>query len=534
MCAQNRLFAAFSLLFLSGCAAINAPEGGPRDEKKPSLTSISPANGTTNFKGKTITMAFDEDVRPNDLNKQLIISPNTENTYTVRNDRKTITVEFDKELEANTTYFLNFREAVEDITESNKAAPITLSFSTGAFLDTGSVTGTVMDYITSRPESDLTIAMYPESDTNNIRDHKPYYFTKSNSDGSFQLKNIKAGNYWIFAHGDKNANEYYDQQKEKIGYLLKPVAVNPRADSVVLKTVLLDTQKPFVLKTENFLDQNTIEFNEGIKTLLFRTVARPPKEMKLTYLQSPDGKKITVFPEKGSLTTQLVALSTDSAGNAGIDTVKFKLTGSRGIAERLNFKVEQNELQAEVENDIKIIFPIPVQITGIQPFTLIEDTTRKITPNFPKNYKLSQNNTELTLKYTPKALKQVELQIDTTQIVAINGKALQKQNISFTISRKATTGSISAIIKTNYQAYSVELLNEQGKVLDVKQNVRTVNYPQLVPGNYNIRVKIDEDKDGKWELGDKHLKTSPEKIYVYPKPISVRANWEIADLILTF
>ncbi|MFC5270942.1 Ig-like domain-containing domain [Adhaeribacter terreus] len=534
MCAQNRLLAAFSLLFLSGCAAINAPEGGPRDEKKPTLTNISPANGTTNFKGKTITMTFDEDVRPSDINKQLIISPNTANTYSVSNDRKTITLEFDKNLEENTTYFLNFREAVEDITESNKAEPITLSFSTGAFLDTGRVAGKVIDYISSNPESDVTIAMYPESDTNNIRDHKPYYFTKTNSDGSFELKSIKTGNYWIFAHADKNANEYYDQEKEKIGYLLKPITVNPKADSVLLKTVLLDTQKPFVLKTENFLDQNTIDFNEGIKTLLFRTMSRPQKEIKLTYLQSEDGKKITVYPEKGSLATQLIALSTDSSGNAGVDTVKFKLTGSKGIPDRLNFKIYQNELEAEAENEIKIIFPIPVQVTGTQPFTLIEDTIRKVKPDFPKSYKLSQNNTVLTLNYSPKALKQVDLELDTTQIRAINGKAFQKQKVSFTISRKATTGSISAIIKTNYQEYSVELLNEQGKVIDIKQNARRVNYPQLVPGNYNIRVKIDEDRDGKWELGDKRLTTNPEKIYVYPKPISVRANWEIADLILTF
>lgn len=534
MCAQNRLLAAFSILFISGCASINAPEGGPRDVKKPTVNNISPASGSTNFKGKIVTLTFDEDVRPSDLNKQLIITPNTGNTYTVVNDRNTIILEFDKNLEENTTYRLNFREGVEDVTEGNKIEPINLAFSTGNFLDTGRVTGRVTDYITGNPENDLTIALYQESDTNNFRDHKPYYFSKSSSDGSFKLENIKTGNYWIFAHNDKNSNEFYDQEKEKIAYLQKPIAVNPKADSILLKTVVLDTQKPFVLKTENFLDQNTLIFNEGIKNLIFRTMARPSKDVKLTYLQSEDGKRITVYPEKGALTTQLISLSTDSAGNAGIDTVKFKLEGKKAIPDRLTFRIDQQEIQANEENKIKIVFPIPIQVTGIQPFTIIEDTIRQIKPAYPKDYSLNSTKNELTLNYTPKARKKVELQFDSTQIVAINGKAFQKQKINFPVTTKATTGSISAIIKTNYANYVVELLNAQGKIVQSNENARRVKYPQLLPGNYTLRVKIDEDSDGKWELGDKYLKTKPEKLYTYPKPISVRANWEIEDIILSF
>ena len=534
MCAQNRLFAAFSILFLSGCASVNSPEGGPRDVQKPKLATISPKNGATNFKGKTIALTFNEDVRPVDINKQLIITPNTENTYNVRNDRQNIILEFNKSLEENTTYFLNFREGIEDVTEGNKAEPVTLSFSTGSYLDTGRVTGKVIDYISGKPENNMTVALYPEADTNNIRDHKPYYFTKTMPDGSFNLRNIKAGNYRIFAHADKNANDYYDQPKEKIGYLQKPIAVNPTADSIKLETVLIDTQKPFVVTTENFLDQNTIVYNEGIQTLMFRTISRPQRDLKLTYLQSEDGKKVTVYPEKGAITTQLIALSTDSAGNAGIDTVSFKQTGKKGIPDKLTFRIDQADLQADQENKIKIKFPIPIQISGNQPFTITEDSIRKIKPAFPKDYTLTENNTLLTLNYRPKALKQIQLETDTTQIKAINNQPFQKQRVNFNLTRKATTGSISGIIKTNYKSYILELLNEQGKVIDSKQNVRSFNYPLLKPGNYRLRVKIDENNDGKWELGDKKLLAKPEKLYIYPKLISVRANWEIADIILAF
>src|SRR5688572_20862484 len=148
MFVRNRLFAAFSIAFLTSCAAVNAPEGGPKDEKKPQLVSTVPADRTTNFTGKTITLEFDEDIRPKDLNKELIITPNTGNAYTVKNDRNTLSLEFSKPLEENTTYFISFRNAIEDITEGNKAAETTISFSTGAYLDTASVSGKAQDYLT--------------------------------------------------------------------------------------------------------------------------------------------------------------------------------------------------------------------------------------------------------------------------------------------------------------------------------------------------------------------------------------------------
>ncbi len=534
MSVRNRLFAAFSILFFSGCAAVNMPEGGPSDQKKPTLKSISPADGTTNFTGKTITLEFDEDVRPKDMNKELIITPNTGNTYNVRNDRQKIILEFNKPLEKNTTYFLSFRNGIEDITEGNKASEVSLSFSTGNYLDTARVSGKVVDYLTEAPENNLTVALYPESDTSNIRDHKPYYFTRTNADGSFRLQNIKNGNYWIFAHNDKNANETYDQEDEKIGYFTKPLAVNPKADSVILKTIRLDTRKPFVLSIEKALDVNTLLYNEGIESLSFRNMDKGSTERKLLWLPNETGKRISVYPENGALPAAILAISRDSSGNQGIDTVKFALANKAAIPARLNFRTDQTELQQNTLNQIKITFPVPINITGNNPFKLREDTLNTITPSYPKDYTLNPTKTELVLNYTPKAKKVVELILDTTQLIAINGKPFQKQTSQFSISSKATTGSITGTVKTNYKNYTVELLNDKNQVIKTEKNIRKLSYQNMEPGNYTVRVKIDENNDGSWKLGDKKLKTMPEKIYRYPKPVTVRANWEIENIDLIF
>ncbi|KAA9340009.1 Ig-like domain-containing domain [Adhaeribacter soli] len=534
MSVLNRFFAVASILTISGCAAVNAPEGGPRDETKPVLKETSPANGSTNFKGKTISLIFNEDVQPKDLNKELIISPNTGNTYTVRNDRKTINLIFDKDLEENTTYLLDFRQGIGDITEGNTAENVRISFSTGNFIDTAYVAGKVIDYITSAPENNITVGLYPESDTNNIRDHKPFYFTKTGADGSFALRNIKAGNYQIFALGDRNNNEFYDQEKEKIGYLAQSLQVQGRTDSVILKTIVMDFRKPFVVSVENNLDQNTLVYNEGISILKFQTLGAAPREEKLLVKPSEDGKRIVVYPQNGTLPQRLLALSTDSSNNAGVDTVKFALTGKKAIPEVLTFTSTRTDLPTNTRNEIELIFPVPITITGNQPFTIREDTVRSITPAYPKDYTLTENNTNLKLYYTTKAKKTVELIPDTTQFAAINGTHFRSQVLSFGINNKAATGGFSGSIKTNYKSYWLEVLNEKGKVIRRLTNPKTFRMENQHPGNYQLRVKIDENNDGKWQTGDKKLKTMPEKIYLYPKTISVRSNWEISDLMLVF
>ena len=534
MFVRNRLFAAFSILFLSGCAAITAPEGGPRDEKKPQLVSTKPAPGTTNFKDKTIQLKFDEPIRTKDLNKELIITPNNGNEYTTTIENETLNLEFSKPLEENTTYFLNFRNGVEDVTEGNKAPETTLTFSTGSFLDTASVSGKVMDYITKAPENNLTVALYKENDTATIRKNKPYYFSRTNADGSFTIQNIKAGNYWIYAHQDRNDNQTYDQENEKIGYLPNPISVNPKADSIILQTVWIDTKKPFVLTTENFTDQNTLVYNEGIQKITFQTVENPPKATSMLFMGDETGKRINIYPENGKLPASIIALSLDSAGNQGLDTVKFKLANKPAIPAKLYFKTDRTELVSGIPNKIKLTFAVPINVTGNKPYLLVEDTTTKITPLYPEAYQLNPTKTELTLTYTPKAKNLVNLTLDTTQILAINGKPLQKQSQQFTITRRATTGSVSGTVKTNFTNYTIELLDEKNIVINSAQNLKRLNYKNLQPGNYQIRVKVDENNDGQWNLGDKELKKAPEKLYKYPKPINVRANWEIEDIDLVF
>jgi uncharacterized protein (DUF2141 family) len=497
----------------------------------------TPPNGSLNYKGKSIALTFSENIQTNELNKQLIITPNSGNTYLAKTDGQNLILEFDKNLEENTTYALDFREGIADITERNKAENIRISFSTGDKLDSGKVEGVITNYLNEAPEKDITVALYPETDTSNIRNKAPYYFTKTDEAGNYSLQNIKPGKYWIFAHNDKNDNQYYDQQNEKIGYLPTPVEITEKPLKQDIKTVIIDTNKPYILSNQQYTDKNTIIYNEGIRELKFQTLENKPIEIKLITIIQDNGKNIDVYPTQGKLPDQVIALSIDSSFNKGIDTVKFSLTGKPGIPVKQIYKLKPESEILSPGEKIELEFPTPIQILTNQPFTITEDTIRQIKPTYPGTITLNESKTILTIDNKLTAKKSVEVKLDTTSIVGINGKPFNSTITKIPVEEnnvKLGKGSLSGVIKTSFTNYTFELLNKNGKTIKTLQNPKTFSIKNLDPETYSIQVKIDENNNGKWEVGDKDLKKKPEKIYRYPKQLTVRANWDIEDLVLQF
>ena len=124
----NTAIQVFGLALLTGCASINNPEGGPKDETPPKLVSSNPKDQQLNVKTNIITLDFDEEVQQNNLTKELLITPNLENKFKVRSDNNQLQLVFDKPLQDSTTYIFNFRKGIQDITEKNVAQDLKLAF----------------------------------------------------------------------------------------------------------------------------------------------------------------------------------------------------------------------------------------------------------------------------------------------------------------------------------------------------------------------------------------------------------------------
>ena len=75
----------------------------------------------------------------------------------------------------------------------------------------------------------------------------------------------------------------------------------------------------------------------------------------------------------------------------------------------------------------------------------------------------------------------------------------------------------------------VQLTDDQGELERevISELPRPIEFNNLNPGNYMIRVIFDDNANGIWDTGHYLEKKQPEKISYYPDIIEVRANWEL-------
>ena len=144
---------------LCRCANVVTPSGGPKDNKAPVVLDASPANNSTNFKGKSIHITFDEFVTLNNPSNNVLISPPMTKKPTFRTSGKTLIIRFEEPLKPNTTYSINFGNSIKDLHEGNVFNEYTFNFSTGDNIDSLSLKGKVISASTLKPEEGFYVAL---------------------------------------------------------------------------------------------------------------------------------------------------------------------------------------------------------------------------------------------------------------------------------------------------------------------------------------------------------------------------------------
>ena len=152
--------AAYIAMFLTAillirCANVVTPSGGPKDEKAPVVLEASPENNSTNFKGKTIHLTFDEFIVLNNPSNNVLISPPMNKKPTYRTSGKTLIIRFEEPLRPNTTYSINFGDAIKDLHEGNVFKGYTFNFATGESIDSLSLQGKVISASALTPQEGL-------------------------------------------------------------------------------------------------------------------------------------------------------------------------------------------------------------------------------------------------------------------------------------------------------------------------------------------------------------------------------------------
>jgi methionine-rich copper-binding protein CopC len=533
------------LLALGSCAAISSPQGGPRDKTAPHLVATSPDSAARNVKQQFIRLTFSEPIQVKDLTKNLLITPQLppDNSYSLLADRDFITLRFKKPLETNTTYSFNFRKAIVDVNESLPAKYQALSFSTGATLDSGVVRGSVVDLLTTKPVADVVVGLFRTTDTVGVRRGQPYYLTRTDPKGQFQINFIRVASYNAYAWVDKNNNNRFDDG-EKIGYLPAPLAVTDTTGPRTWQLVRPDRLPPRRTNLETTPTLVRLTFNEGLQTAVVTPVA-PADATTRAAIQnatelSAQGNVLQLYKTASLVDGRYLLTATDSVGNQRNDTLNVRFPVPTAAGKKppvvVGTTVVGNPRNVYRQGRVKFRFPVPVQlVAGKSPGTLTEDTLRTHALRVPNEASLNASRTELTVSLDTKALKNVEIHLDSTAIVAVTGQSLGlRRPLRLLVVDQDPSGLITGTIQTTRKSFDLQLLDEKNQVLAQLRTPRgTYRFDHLAPGKYRLRVLIDQDGDGRWRGGDPGLKVLPEPVYLYPKVLEVRAGWESEEK-LTF
>jgi uncharacterized protein (DUF2141 family) len=520
---KSLFFLLIIVFSFSNCARRGTPTGGPKDSIPPILVEAKPKIESINFKEKKIKIYFDEYIKLKDVKKNLIISPPAKNDpviYPVGSASKFISIEILDTLDVNTTYSYNFGRSIVDNNEENELGNFKYVFSTGSFIDSLFVKGEVTDPNVKKSVTNIDVMLY-EYDTaytdSVIFKQKPRYISNTLDSTLYEITNIRSGKYLLMALQDANGDKIYDPNTDKIGFLND--------------TLVLPTEKEFNLSLfkafPDFKAFRPKENNSG--HLLFGYNGNPKgMEVKLLSDKPANFKSELIFEEgKDTLNFWYPPFEADSLvfnvsnrdfsedfvlfpRSSKIDTLKIQPSTSSELHLLDTLFLQTNTPIIKVDNS---------KISIIDKDTLAVDFTTFISKNKSKLY------IEIPKKYSDK------YKIDILPKAITDIYEITNDSLTLNLSTKTLEdyGTINLDLQSELDAnFIVELTRENGdlvrqKIIDKPQ---VINFKLLPPGNYIIKVLIDENRNGKWDTGDFLLKKQPERIKFFETVIELKANWD--------
>lgn len=218
---KNLLLCLLALILTAACASIGNPDGGRFDETPPRVVGSSPADGAVNVSKRKVQILFDEYIKLEKASEKVVISPPQIEPANVRADGKRVKVDFYDSLRANTTYTIDFSDAIEDNNEGNPMGQYTFSFSTGDVIDTMQVSGRVLNAADLEPIKGIMVGLYPADSTWNdtIFRTRPFLrVSRTNGEGRFTIKGVKDGAYRVRALEDKDGDFVFSQKNERVAF----------------------------------------------------------------------------------------------------------------------------------------------------------------------------------------------------------------------------------------------------------------------------------------------------------------------------
>lgn len=529
---KRLFFLVFISLLLTSCARVGSPVGGAKDSIPPKVTGSNIDSPRVNIPRdiRELRIDFDEYITLKDINKQLIISPPLKQITKMLPSgmaNKFLLIKWADTLKENTTYNFNFGNAIVDNNEGNPLGYYNFAFSTGSKIDSLYISGELKTLFNDKDkkaeEGSLVVGLYQEKDSMDYR-QKPYYITKADPDGYFELNYLAPGNYRLLAFEDSNSNSVYDIGKEKVGFLKDKITLDKSISG--LKINLYPSKKPL-----KYMDMK--EVPGGV---LMTFEGQPDKVKIISLNEKLKDYKVTHLPKSDSAMIWFDA----AAQNIGItsnENLKFSYDNgvkkdSVSLFYRYNTKNEMS-----ISNNRGNLLP-PQQdfvITSnyfadkIQPekWSLVSDSIKQ---DFTAEIS-EKNPFEIHIKSNFKEGKKYALTIPKATLSSFYETIKKTYRFEFESDKIENYGDLLVTLENApEQKFWIQLINESGAISYSKYGTeKQINFKSLKPGKYELRILVDENENGLWDAADFAKDIFAEPVYILDKKIGVRPLWEIRE-----
>ncbi len=448
-----------SIISSPGCANIIPPSGGARDSLPPVLVKASPHDSTRNFTGNRIFFSFDEFIDLQNIRENLIVSPTTKSDPSswVSFKLNSVTVTPKDTLERNTTYSLNFGNAIRDYNEGNILKNFTYVFSTGNFIDSLELHGKVLLAQDGKTDSTLIVILHKSGNDSAVMKERPRYISKLDGKGNFVFKNLPPGTFYLYALKDLGGNRLYSDNRQLFAFADKPVQASQKNDPVILYAY-----------AENQTAQGLPQLGLSIRKPL---------------------------------------------GGTSDKRLRFQTNLAAGKMDLLDDFVITFDQTLRTFDSSKIHFSSDSAFTPISNYFFEKDSTKK----------------KIKLKYNWKENRLYHFILDKEFAEDTTGKKLLKTDtLSFVTRKKEEYGTLSIHFRNlDLSANPVLLFIENG---EMKRSfpLASADFSQslFLPGEYELSILADRNKNGKWDPGEffgKHKQ--PEIVKPVNRRITVRPDY---------